>query len=245
MKRKLVFGDIHGGFKALLEVFGKAKITTNDHLIFLGDYVDGWSQSPEVLDFLIALNQTHQCTFIRGNHDQLFLDFLLGNKENINLEMWFAHGGEATINAYKTVKKEKVDAHIIFLKSLQNYYIDSKNRLFLHAGFTNLNGVAFEYFPKMFYWERTLWETACALDKTIKTTSPLYPKRFTLYHEIFIGHTPVTKIESAIPVQMANVWNVDTGAGFKGSLTVLDVDTKDFWQSSSLAQLYPEESGRN
>jgi serine/threonine protein phosphatase 1 len=159
--------------------------------------------------------------------------------------MWFAHGGEATINAYKTVKKEKVDAHIMFLKSLQNYYIDSKNRLFLHAGFTNLNGVAFEYFPKMFYWERTLWETACALDKSIKTTSPLYPKRLTLYHEIFIGHTPVTKIESAIPVQMANVWNVDTGAGFKGSLTVLDVDTKDFWQSSSLQLLYHEESGRN
>lgn len=141
MTRQLVFGDIHGGFKALLEVFEKAKITTNDQLIFLGDYVDGWSQSPEVLDFLIALHQTHNCVFIRGNHDQLFLDYLEGNKENINLKLWFEHGGEATVNAYKSISKDKINEHILFLKSLKNYYIDTENRLFVHAGFTNLSGV--------------------------------------------------------------------------------------------------------
>lgn len=245
MSRQLVFGDIHGGFRALVEVFEKACITTNDHLIFLGDYVDGWSESPEVLDFLIAINKTHQCTFIRGNHDQLFLDYLLGNNKNINYEMWFQHGGEATVNAYKNVSANKIDGHIAFLQSLQNYFIDSENRLFVHAGFTNMNGVTSEYSPKMFYWERTLWETACALDKSIKPTSPFYPKRFLLYNEIYIGHTPVTRIGQTVPVQFANVWNIDTGAAFKGFLTVLDVKSKEFWQSSSLPQLYPNERGRN
>ena len=245
MTRKLVFGDIHGGFKALVEVFEKAKITTADHLIFLGDYVDGWSQSPEVLDFLIAINQTHNCTFIRGNHDQLFLDYTEGNKENFDLKTWLYHGGEATINAYKFVSKEKISQHVLFLKALKNYYIDAENRLFVHAGFTNLSGVEYEYFPKLFYWERTLWETACALDKSLETSHVYYPKRLTLYKEIYIGHTPVTKIKATIPVQMANVWNVDTGAAFKGFLTVLDVETKVFWQSSSLSTLYPNENGRN
>jgi serine/threonine protein phosphatase 1 len=84
-----------------------------------------------------------------------------------------------------------------------------------------------------------------ALDKNLKSTDVAYPKRLTLYHEIFIGHTPVSRIGKTTPVQMANVWNVDTGAAFKGKLTLLDVDTKEFWQSDALTDLYPHEKGRN
>ncbi len=51
--RTLVIGDIHGGLKALIQVLDRAKVTKTDVLIFLGDYVDGWSESPQVLDFLI------------------------------------------------------------------------------------------------------------------------------------------------------------------------------------------------
>lgn len=46
--RILVIGDIHGGLKAINQVFERAKVTTDDRLIFLGDYVDGWSESPQV-----------------------------------------------------------------------------------------------------------------------------------------------------------------------------------------------------
>jgi serine/threonine protein phosphatase 1 len=44
---------------------------------------------------------------------------------------------------------------------------------------------------------------------------------------------------------MANVWNVDTGAAFKGPLTIMDIDSKAFWQSENLDTLYPNEKGRN
>jgi serine/threonine protein phosphatase 1 len=108
-----------------------------------------------------------------------------------------------------------------------------------------MNGVNYEYFPKLFYWDRTLWETALALNENLKQDSPLYPKRFTLYNEIYIGHTPVTRIEQTIPIQKACIWNVDTGAAFKGPLTIMDVDSKIFWQSEPLNQLYPTEKGRN
>jgi serine/threonine protein phosphatase 1 len=108
-----------------------------------------------------------------------------------------------------------------------------------------MNGIRHEHFPRMLYWERTLWETALALDKTMEVTDLRYPKRLTLYKEIYIGHTPVSRIGSTVPVQMANVWNMDTGAAFKGPLTILDVDTKEFWQSDPLPELYPEERGRN
>lgn len=245
MRRTLVIGDIHGGFKALLQVMERANVTEEDTLIFLGDYVDGWSESPQVLDFLIGLAKTNNCIFIRGNHDELLLDWFTGNRAEIDEEMWFIHGGQATINAYANVSAEKKKIHIDFLKNLKDYYLDDKNRLFIHAGFTNMNGIRHEYFPKLFYWDRTLWEAALALDETIPKDSKFYPRRFTLYDEIYIGHTPVTRIGETVPVQKACVWNIDTGAAFKGPLTIIDVATKQFWQSESLNELYFDEKGRN
>ncbi|MFE3867690.1 metallophosphoesterase [Flavobacterium sp. LS2P90] len=240
--RTLVIGDIHGGLHALHQIMERAAVTEKDTLIFLGDYVDGWSQSPHVIDFLIELNKTHNCVFIRGNHDELLRTWLDESKDNL---LWYKHGGEATVLAYADVSAATKLKHIEFLHALADYHLDEDNRLFIHAGFTNMNGIDFEYFPKLFYWDRTLWETALALDKNMKIDDLLYPKRFTLYKEIYIGHTPVTRIGQTIPVQMACVWNMDTGAAFKGPLTIMDVNTKEFWQSEPLPALYPYEKGRN
>ena len=240
--RTLVIGDIHGGLRALHQIIERANVTTKDTLVFLGDYVDGWSQSPQVLDFIIDLKTKQNCICIRGNHDHLLLEWLDESKDNL---LWYKHGGEATVLAYESVSVETKQKHIEFLKSLENYHLDEERRLYVHAGFTNMNGVDYEYFPGLFYWDRTLWETALALDKTMKTDDMFYPKRLTLYKEIYIGHTPVTRIGETTPVQKANVWNVDTGAAFKGPLTIMDVDTKEFWQSEPLTQLYFEENGRN
>lgn len=245
MKRTLVVGDIHGGYRALLQILERANVTTEDTLIFLGDYMDGWSESPEVLDFLIQLNQTHTCIFIKGNHDELVIDWLEERFENINESMWFKHGGKATVEAYANIDKVKKKEHIAFLKELKNYYLDSENRLFIHAGFTNLHGVEYEYFPKLFYWDRTLWEMALAMDETLGKEDLLYPNRLKIYTEIYIGHTPTTRIGQTVPVNKACIWNVDTGAAFKGPLTILDINTKEYWQSDALPSLYPNETGRN
>lgn len=245
MSRTLVIGDIHGGLRGLHQIIERAKVTTDDTLIFLGDYVDGWSQSPQVIDFLIELGKQQTCIFIRGNHDELVLDWLENRNENIDEGMWFKHGGEATVTAYSKLSEAHKNVHIEFFKSLHNYYHDDENRLFIHAGFTNMNGVLYEYFPKLYYWDRTLWETAVALDERIEKDSVFYPKRLKLYHEIYIGHTPTTHIGDAIPVNKACVWNIDSGAAFKGKITILDINTKEYWQSECLNQLYFDEKGRN
>jgi len=242
MSRTLVIGDIHGSFKALKQILERAGVTLNDTLIFLGDYVDGWCQSPEVIDLLMQLKSTHKCIFMRGNHDDLLMWWLKTGEHN---EMWFNHGGRITTECYGKLAKDIIEKQIDFLEGLQNYHIDDRNRLFIHAGFTNLNGVAHEHFKRMFFWDRTLWETALALDPLIEVHHPRYPKRFTHYKEIFIGHTPVTRIGKTIPVKKANIWNLDTGAAFKGSLSIMDVDTKQFWQSDPVYLLHPEEVGRN
>ncbi len=240
-----VIGDIHGGLKALIQVLERAKISKEDTLIFLGDFVDGWSESPAVLDFLIALEKSHNCIFIKGNHDDLVLQWLTGNKVDFNEQLWFQHGGKATALAYEKISSSEKEAHITFLQSLQNYHIDDQNRLFIHAGFTNVKGVEHEYFKPLFYWDRTLWEMVLALDNELSEDALTYPNRLKIYKEIYIGHTPVTNIKETTPVNKACVWNVDTGAAFKGKLTLMDVATKEFWQSDALPDLYPDESGRN
>lgn len=245
IRKTFVIGDIHGGLKALVQVLERASISKNDTLIFLGDFVDGWSESPAVLDFLIALEKTHKCIFIKGNHDDLLLQWLTGKKVDFNEQLWFQHGGKASEMAYEKITPAEKEAHITFLQLLQNYHIDSQNRLFVHAGFTNVKGVEHEYFKPLFYWDRTLWETALAMDNQLSKDALTYPNRLKIYKEIYIGHTPVTKINESIPVNKACVWNVDTGAAFQGKLTIMDVDTKEFWQSDNLPDLYPNEKGRN
>ncbi len=242
MSRTLVIGDIHGALKAVQQIFEKAKVTTDDTLIFLGDYVDGWSNSAELISFLIQLKTSHKCIFIRGNHDELCYHWLISKTHNPE---WIQHGGQATIDSYSTLSQQQINDHIVFFEDLTNYHIDDENRLFLHAGFTNLHGPHREYFSKLLYWDRTLWETALAIDPKLEKTALQYPKRLLLFKEIYIGHTPVSRINKTTPVQATCVWNMDTGAAFKGPLTIMDIDTKEFWQSDPAYSLYPNEKGRN
>jgi serine/threonine protein phosphatase 1 len=83
-----------------------------------------------------------------------------------------------------------------------------------------------------------------AMDATLTPDSPYYPKRLKLFSEIFIGHTPTVRINRFDPVNVHNVWNIDTGAAFTGSLTLLDVNTKAYWQSDTVQSLYPNVTGR-
>jgi serine/threonine protein phosphatase 1 len=159
--------------------------------------------------------------------------------------LWLQAGGEATQKSYSGVGSATRKAHIRFLESLKNYYLDGKNRLFVHAGFTNPKGVAYEFFAKSFYWDRTLWEMALSLNPNLSKEDEFYPSRLKRYDEIFIGHTALTKIGITVPMRAGNVWNIDTGAAHLGPLSIMEVQSKEVWQSMPVYQLYPGEKGRN
>ncbi len=242
MARTLVIGDIHGGLKGLQEVLKNAKVTPKDKLIFLGDYVDGWSESPQTLDFLIKLKESHDCVILRGNHDELLLNWLKYNQSN---QKWLQHGGQSTLKAYQMVTDDLKKKHEEFILSMDTYHIDSKNRLFVHGGFASHHGPEHEFYDNTVYWDRTLWEMALATDKQLAKDDMFYPVRLKLFSEIFIGHTPTHRFGQHTPMQAQNVINVDTAAAFRGPLTLMDVDTKEFWQSTPVHELYPNENGRN
>lgn len=240
--RTLVIGDIHGGLKALEQVFERATITGDDKLIFLGDYVDGWSESAELISYLVLLGKRQDCTFIKGNHDCWCEDWL---RTGIAENKWLFHGGHSTVESYSRLSVGEKQQHLRFFESMLQYMVDDKNRLFIHAGFTSMHGPAQEVYDSNYKWDRTLWEVALTMDKRIKKDSILFPKRLKLFHEIFIGHTPTLYYNVDVPMQGCNVWNIDTGAAFTGKLSIMDADSKKYWQSDPVMELYPGEAGRN
>lgn len=242
MKRTLVFGDIHGGLNALFQLLERVSISENDRLIFLGDYVDGWGESAQVIDFLIDLSKKRECIFIKGNHDAWCQEWLMNDVIN---DIWFLHGGKSTIESYQNFDLSEKHQHREFFNQMKDYFIDENNNLFIHAGFSSMHGPEKEHYQTNFSWDRTLWEMALTMDKRIKKDSILYPKRLLLFNEIYIGHTPTLHYDVEIPMQGCNVWNIDTGAGFYGKLSCIDVESKEFWQSDVVQILYPNEKGRN
>ena len=236
--RTLVIGDIHGGLKGLVQALNSAEIKDEDHLIFMGDYVDGWSEAAQVIQFLIDLSKKINCVFVRGNHDVWCEEWLATGEVN---PKWYMHGGKETLASYESFSKEQKVAHLQFFENTKNYHLDAENRLFLHAGFTSQHGVTGEALEENFYKDRTLWEMAVAMDKNIAKDALNYPKRLKKYTEIYIGHTPTTNFGQTVPMNVENVWNVDTGATVKGKLTIMDINTKEFVQSDYLSSLYPDE----
>ena len=240
--RTLAIGDIHGGLKGLIQLLERAIVTDKDKLVFLGDYVDGWSESAQVIQYLVGLSKNIDCVFIKGNHDVWCEQWLASGFKN---DVWIQHGGKESVESYKHFTDAEKKVHLDFFEAMPLYHIDTKNRLFVHAGFTSMHGVEREFNVQSFYFDRTLWEMALTMDRRIEKNSEIYPNRLKHYSEIYIGHTPTINFKEDVPMNAINIWNVDTGAAFTGKLSAIDTDTKEVFQSDTLKNLYPNESGRN
>jgi serine/threonine protein phosphatase 1 len=242
MKQSFVIGDIHGGLKALQQLLQKINRQAGDRLIFIGDYVDGWPDSAETIDYLIKLSAETECIFIKGNHDIWCEEWL---QTGIADPTWLRHGGSSTVQSYAGLSEKERQRHLYFFNKMHQYHIDEMNRLFIHAGFSSMHGPAHEHYSSNFKWDRTLWEMALTMDRRIKKDSKLFPKRLLLFHEIYIGHTPTLNYDIDIPMNGCNVWNIDTGAAYYGKLSGINADTKEIFQSDTVQSFYPNEKGRN
>ena len=92
-------------------------------------------------------------------------------------------------------------------------------------------------------WDRDL--LACARRKHLAVLAGARDnKPVTRYAEVFVGHTTTSYYKSVEPQHFCEVWDLDTGGGWEGKLTIMDVDTHEFWQSDLVPDLYPESAGR-
>lgn len=228
--KTFVLGDSHGAFKALKQVLERSSFNyEEDRLICLGDVADGWPEVPELIEELLKIKNL---IFVRGNHDQWLKDFLKYGKQP---DVWVLQGGQATKSAYLERMPELMKKHLEFLKKSLFYYIDEKNRLFVHGGYEL--GKHPKDTDKMFLmWSRHLWD-----DRHRSETKRIAIQQF---EEVYVGHTSIYRF-SHKPIQNGNVWFMDTGGGWEGVLSLMNVDTKEVFQSDVVKELYPETRGRN
>jgi len=214
--KTFVLGDIHGAYKALLQCLDLSKFDKkNDRLICLGDVCDRGIQIKECIDELLTISNR---VYILGNHDAWALEWAIYGEIP---QGWWDQGGALTAKSYQGTGMPK--EHTQFLAEARLYFVD-QNRLFVHGGFDPQRPL--EETPKeIFIWDRSLLEQA----QELHLTNPDY--KFGNYDEIFIGHTPTINFGKSEPQKFCNVWNLDTGAGWGARLTIMDVDTKQFWQS--------------
>lgn len=258
------FGDLHGNFKALQQIFERAPIKKGDTIISLGDICDGWPHVRECVDLLISMQKDYNMIFCIGNHDDWMKTWL---ETSVHPDDW-AQGGIGVIKSYATAgtrwekktppsgwsrEAAKLDygwntnlnysdipeEHVNFFKKQHLFYIDEENNLFVHGGFNR--HFPFRDTPQhIYYWDRDLF--LCALSAESGGTKLRFKDKF---KNIFIGHTAVLRWKTTLPVFADIVINLDTGAGGKkGKLTIMNVDTKEYFQSDTGEELYPDEEGR-
>lgn len=263
-KRTLVIGDIHGSFKGLEQVLERSGFDLKkDKLIVLGDYVDGWPDSALVVEKLIQIQEqaVHKPVYILGNHDAMCRPWILmGHMDRNN---WIPQGGKATVDSYVRTGFLLDQRHRDFFDKLVPFYVDSKNRGFVHGGFSSPDGLGNEDYDSIYYWDRFLWiRKAMSQHNLWKKDPSKCWKGFHSHSEIFIGHTttgsfPLKKSYPeyndpnqpknggiVVPMNRCNVWNLDTGGGMEGRVTIMDVDTKEYWQSDYCKELYSSHKHR-
>lgn len=234
-------GDIHGGAKALEQVLERSSFCNDrDRLITIGDICDGWGETSECVDLLLSI-ETH--INIRGNHDVWCNDWF---ERGWTPMLWTQQGGQATIDSYIRTGKITDKNHKKFWKEQIDYFIDEENRLYVHGGWDyrykleflegGLESVNAGSTAKECHWDRSLLSGASSGAKSQNPFKATLP-----YKDVFIGHTAT---RDHLPHKYGNLWNLDSGGGWSGKLTIIDVDTEEYWQSDFVKELYPKEKGR-
>ncbi len=234
-------GDIHGANKALIQCIERSEIDKeNDRLIFVGDIVDGWHEAPECVDTLLEFKNL---IAIRGNHDQWFMEWA-DTRELIFT--WYKQGGKATLDRYKGNEKLIVRHMEDYFKKTKIYYVDKeRNYVFMHGGYNWHMPLEFSSDYDIM-WDRHMVEVAQTW-KYEKFDARGDLLKFREFDKIFIGHTTTQYSAdrrykpSLLPAFLSNLINMDTGAGWgSGKLTIMNIDTLEYWQSDPVDSLYPD-----
>lgn len=209
----IAIGDIHGCAKSLDGLLDRLDLSADNTLVFVGDYIDRGPNSKGVIDRLLKLRTTHDCIFLRGNHERFMLDYL--NEGALNL--WSMNGGVATIQSYQSnsaTSTEFPSEHVEFVRNTELYY-ETDEYFFVHGGLKPQFTIAenLERFGEdMFLWERNhLDADTVAWEKTV-----------------VCGHTPRPD-----PINRERLIMIDTGCVYDmhpglGRLTAVRLPERSF-----------------
>jgi len=207
----IAIGDIHGCAGSLDLLLDRIAPTADDHLVFVGDYVDRGPDSFSVIAQLLELREDVPCTFLRGNHEAFMLRFL----DYGDAHSWRMNGGVSTIESYRQHGHDEIpDAHEAFLRGTE-LYLDTDDFFFVHAGLRPNRTIAENlerYGEDVFLWERDHLEAnSLAWEKPV-----------------VCGHTPQPE-----PLNREKLIAIDTGCCYHmhanlGRLTAVRLPDREF-----------------
>jgi serine/threonine protein phosphatase 1 len=216
----IAVGDLHGCGRTLDAMLRTLEPTTDDHVVFIGDYVDRGPDSRGVLERLIELEAGSvartgpRCTFLRGNHDQMMLDYL--DTGGSNLVLWRMNGGLSTMANYLT-RAGTLDVpaeHLAFQRRTEMLH-ETEDFVFVHAGLDpdrTIEENVDDADPRILLWTRAHLEADLELwDKVV-----------------VCGHTPMAQ-----PLNERRLIAIDTGAVYShvrglGRLTAVRLPEREF-----------------
>jgi len=217
---RFVISDIHGAHKALLQCLERANFDhDNDLLICLGDVCDGYDEVKSCFDELLSIKNM---IYIMGNHDMWSYEWAKYGKAP---DGWLLQGGYSTINSYKGAFDKK---HLELMESPKFYHI-LENMMFVHGGF-ELETPIDKQRNEFLAWDRNLVFEAYSNNEN--------KKNITGYDKVFVGHTPTIKFNASEPVTFCEVTLTDTGAGWGDRLSIVNIDTGEYFQSDPTMKLY-------
>jgi len=229
--KRFVVGDIHGNHRALMQCLDRSGFSLfEDQLFVIGDVVDGYPDTKKVIDTLLEIPNL---VYIMGNHDYWALRWVeFGELES----SWLRQGGRATLQSYQG---DVPESHKTFLRDKHEvYHLTEDGMLFVHGGIDTDIPLEEQDADDMM-WDRSLVLRA--------HKAQLIQGEFNVpdYNRIFVGHTATEWVAHTLkPLIMGNVVALDTGAGYSGALTIMDVDTLEYWQSDYAGLLYPDDDPR-
>lgn len=202
--KTFVIGDTHGCCKTFKDLLKKANPNLEkDKLIILGDYIDRGDESWEMLKVLRLLQERfgkEHVVLLRGNHEQMAIDFIL--KEDSN---YLYNGGKKTIESL-VQNGEELDNYLEFFMGLPLFYEDEQF-IFVHGGIRPGVNIASQNENDLL-WMRE--EFYCQPNETGKT--------------VVFGHTPTNFINGGYkPLKVHNNIAVDTGCVYGGCLSALEI----------------------
>jgi serine/threonine protein phosphatase 1 len=213
-------GDIHGMSELWNKVLANIRSDIAEHdlqtdVIILGDFIDRGPDSRAVLDSILQsrlhANSNIQFTMLKGNHEQMLLNFLAAPEEHGSF--WLRNGGLETLQSYGVRPPEKIsgkqwnflrdefvncmpETHMAALEQLPSKFIVD-DYFFCHASIKQGQQLG-KQTDQDLLWSRNFPNDSWG------------PQEKIIVH----GHQPVTE-----PLTENFHINVDTGAYATGRLT--------------------------
>ncbi len=135
MSNLYAVGDIHGQIHMLEALVERVPFQKDDEVVFLGDAIDRGRDSRAVVDLLIRFkNEYPESRFLRGNHEDMLLDYLAGGGSYYP-DVYLMNGGRATLENYRNENGDirLPSGHIGFFNNLEWLHV-SRGFIFVHAG---------------------------------------------------------------------------------------------------------------